>query len=200
MSADRVLLEAINGLAGRHPLLDAVMVGATRFGPFADALLLVILWFAGRSAGERAASRRLALRGFLAAVLAVAVSGVLSAVHYRPRPFLAHPGSVHLLLPHGDDSSFPSDHAALVFGVAAGARGGRWSGLLYLFAAVVAVSRVYVGHHYPSDVLAGAAVGWGAGWAVARCGRLTEPAFRWVLSSWEATLGALLGEVRRPPR
>ena len=88
------------------------------------------------------------------------LAAVLKGAVGRERPYEVLP-EVDRLLRWDVGSSFPSGHAATS---AAGAvilayllgRGGLWLGLL---AAAVAFSRVYVGVHYPLDVLAGAAVG-----------------------------------------
>lgn len=61
-------------------------------------------------------------------------------------------------------SSFPSDHAALFFALAAGVwwvwrKGG--TALLFYVAAIICLPRLYVGIHYPTDILAGAAIGVG---------------------------------------
>jgi undecaprenyl-diphosphatase len=77
----------------------------------------------------------------------------------RARPFEAHPQIHPLYVVHS--SSFPAGHAATAF---AGATVlafvvPRLAWLLYLVAAAIGFSRVYVGVHYPSDVLAGAAIG-----------------------------------------
>jgi undecaprenyl-diphosphatase len=65
------------------------------------------------------------------------------------------------------DPSFPSGHAATSFAGATmlAAYAPRLAPLLYLLAAAIAFSRVYVGVHYPLDVLAGAALGTAVGWA-----------------------------------
>ena len=77
----------------------------------------------------------------------------------RPRPYVAHPDPPPLL--HAGDGSFPSGHAATSFaGAALVSRylpGGR--PVLFGVAVAVAFSRLYVGVHYPSDVVAGAALG-----------------------------------------
>lgn len=74
---------------------------------------------------------------------------------------MAHAGQVHLLLPHAADSSFPSDHAAAAFAIAVVlvAVHRRLGSLLLLTAALIGFARVYVGDHYPGDVLVGAGVG-----------------------------------------
>lgn len=78
----------------------------------------------------------------------------------RPRPCHVI-GEVHLLVGCGSGFSMPSAHAANAFGQASlfsyRYRQVRW--YLYLSASLIAVSRVFVGVHYPGDVLAGAIVG-----------------------------------------
>jgi undecaprenyl-diphosphatase len=101
----------------------------------------------------------------LALVVAVAAFAADSAsfgikdLFQRTRPFEAHPQIHPLYVVHS--SSFPAGHAATAF---AGATVlvyvvPRLAWLLYLIAAVIGFSRVYVGVHYPTDVLGGAAIG-----------------------------------------
>lgn len=91
-------------------------------------------------------------------------SAVLKSLFDRLRP--CHTlQDVHLLVPCGSGYAFPSSHAvnnfAGAFVVSHFYRQLQWA--FYGFAAIVSFSRVYVGVHYPSDVLAGAAVGIGCG-------------------------------------
>ncbi|MGC8674204.1 MAG: phosphatase PAP2 family protein [Thermoprotei archaeon] len=105
--------------------------------------------------------RRGALTMALAFLIVIAVGETLKFVYYRPRPFELISSAI-VLLPKPHDSSFPSGHAMIVF---AGATISviffkkRYSLPLLLEAFIVSYSRVYVGVHYPSDVLAGAALG-----------------------------------------
>jgi undecaprenyl-diphosphatase len=85
----------------------------------------------------------------------------------RARPFEAHPQIHPLYVVHS--SSFPAGHAATAF---AGATVlafvvPRVAWLLYLIAALIGFSRVYVGVHYPTDVLGGAVIGVAVGLAFA---------------------------------
>ncbi|MBV9121085.1 MAG: phosphatase PAP2 family protein [Chloroflexi bacterium] len=84
-----------------------------------------------------------------------------SHLWYRPRPFVAHANVVHLLLAHSPDASFPSDHAAAGFAIAVVLAGSypKSGAVALIYAALMSYARVYVGEHYPGDVLAGAAIG-----------------------------------------
>ncbi|SEE72010.1 undecaprenyl-diphosphatase [Rhizobiales bacterium GAS191] len=84
---------------------------------------------------------------------------ILLFVH-RMRPYDG--GITHLLIARSGDPSFPSDHATAIFAIAAAflLHGMRRLGFGFLAAALLmAVSRVYVGTHYASDVLGGALTG-----------------------------------------
>lgn len=85
----------------------------------------------------------------------------------RTRPYEAIDGLV-LLIERQGDCSFPSGHTCASF-AAAGVywrmMPKKYGGLLLILAALIAFSRLYVGVHYPSDVLAGLLIGLFAAWA-----------------------------------
>jgi undecaprenyl-diphosphatase len=105
--------------------------------------------------------RRAAAAAGLSAGLGLAVAQVVSRLVDRPRPFVAHPAAVHLFAAHAADPGFPSDHttAAFAIGVALLLRHRAWGIVVLVAAALLAVGRVGLGVHYPSDVLAGAVLG-----------------------------------------
>ena len=144
-------------------------------------------------------------RGVVAAVLAAGV-GLLVAhgitlLWDRPRPFVAHPQSTHLLITHARDASFPSDHTTGAFAIAVSLLlRSRKIGLVALaFAVLVAVARVGVGVHYPSDVLGGALIGTAAALLVwqppirSRLDRLADE----MGGQYERRTGRLLGSPAR---
>ena len=78
----------------------------------------------------------------------------------RARPYETM-SDVHLLVSRTTDFSFPSDHATVAGAVAAGLflANRRWGIVAIVAALLMAVTRVYVGAHYPADVVAGLALG-----------------------------------------
>lgn len=88
------------------------------------------------------------------------------AAFSRPRPFAVLP-DVDFLVPPPDEFSFPSGHTAAAFVMVTVAGTMMPVVLLVLLplGLLIGTSRVYLGVHYPSDVLAGAVLGAGSGWA-----------------------------------
>jgi undecaprenyl-diphosphatase len=114
---------------------------------------LVLMWTNG-APGQREA----AVRALLAAVVALTMSKLIGLMWFHPRPFMAGIGQT--FLHHAPDSSFPSDHATSMFSVALALmlnqlREVRRFGLVLLvLGAVVAWARVFLGVHWPLDMIA----------------------------------------------
>ena len=115
----------------------------------------------------RVASQRAAWRSGVVTVLwAYAVNQAIKLVVVRRRPQL---DGLPQLVPTMSQRSFPSAHATTSFAGARAFRGLAPGGALYGLAGALAVSRPWLGVHYPSDVAAGAVLGTAVAEVRARC-------------------------------
>lgn len=159
--------KTFNGVATRHwPGADRILPKLSRS---ADHGLLWLGTAAGAAALGGRPARRAALRGVASlAVASLTVNTLGKRSVRRERPLLDAVPVIRQLARQPFTTSFPSGHSASAVAFATGvAFENKWWGLaLAPVAAAVAFSRVYTGVHYPGDVLAGAALGAGAAFAV----------------------------------
>ena len=168
------LFYLINGV-WTNPVLDLCMAFLSRINDYGLVwlLLLGILAVLGGRTGRWAA-----LAGLIALVVGVAFSEAMKNLVMQPRPFLSLP-DVRLLVSPPSSYSFPSVNVTYAFAASSGAslaarrllgRLPIWGWSILALAAAVSYSRVYVGVHYPRDVLSGEIIGISIGWLVASIG------------------------------
>jgi undecaprenyl-diphosphatase len=123
------------------------------------AVVLLAGWWVSRSRSDLAGVAG-SVWAAGAALIGLAVNQVIGHAVDRARPYVTHPG-VHLLVAPTKDASFPSDHAVVAGAVAAGLLlvDRRVGIVAAILAILMAFARVYVGAHYPGDVIAGLAIG-----------------------------------------
>jgi undecaprenyl-diphosphatase len=153
--ADRDLFDAVN--VGHGPRADRVFVTATELGS---------LYASGAAAGTLVAlgRGRTAARAFGATCATWLVLQGMKKVVDRPRPVDADPDGTRQLIARPNGMSWPSSHpAVLTTFTRVAARdlelGAASRGVLSGIEATVATSRVYLGVHYPSDVICGLLIG-----------------------------------------
>jgi len=136
------------------PVAERLVALFSRTGEHAACWLA--LGAVGAATASDAARRRAWLRGALVVASSYAANYGVKLVVRRARPQL--PG-LEPLTPVVSSLSFPSAHATTSFAAARAFNGVAPAALLYGAAVAFALSRPYLGVHYPSDVLAGALLG-----------------------------------------
>lgn len=156
---DYRIFHAVNSFAGHVDGIDDGFEIVAKYAPFLLIGLLAVLWFLPGPRQKRDARQWSCLTAVGAATLGLAIAQLIGLMWDRPRPFMAH--HAILLIPHSADGSFPSDHAIVAFAVAVSIlMADRKLGLVAVaIAGAMSFARVYVGVHYVSDVVAGAAIG-----------------------------------------
>lgn len=153
----------INSGLDNH-IFDFLMPLITDFGSIIAWILIFMLMFT--FGGQR--TKKIAILGLSALFIADVTVYVLKYLVAEPRPFLTLT-NVELLVPEEHSYSFPSGHAASSF-ASAYVIGSKIKitynknnyGVMYLmmaFAVLIGFSRIYIGVHYPYDVIVGALVG-----------------------------------------
>lgn len=161
---DVELLYDINGLAKDAPhWFDRAMEFVGEYGLLIAMVLLVLWcwWSVRRRGGEDAASSVAALVWApLAAGIAVLVNVPIRGFVERPRPFVDHQG-LDVLVPGKTDFSFVSDHATITMALGVGLFvANRRFGVAGIGLALLeGFCRVFMGVHYPTDVVGGFALG-----------------------------------------
>jgi undecaprenyl-diphosphatase len=165
---DYRLYHAINQFVLDHDWLGRSLSVLENWAVPVLAVATFALWLFARPGGDR--KWKLATSCALAsAALSLLVAQIIGKIWNRERPFAAHP-SAHVWGSRSHDPSFPSDHASAAYAIAfAVFLFDRVVGSLFLLAAtIIAVGRVFIGAHYPGDVVAGCLLGLGVAIIVVR--------------------------------
>ncbi len=168
VSLDINLFQIINGLAGKSRLLDLLGIFLAEYLPYLlVCALLVIIFY------ESNWRKRLYDLLFVSAVAILSrgfITTVIRFFYHRERPFVAMPDSTIKLIEKSPEASFPSGHAILFFALVMAIYYIRPKYFPYFLigAALIGLARIFVGVHYPLDIIAGAALGAFSGYIVHR--------------------------------
>jgi undecaprenyl-diphosphatase len=174
LNPDIALMHWVNQFVGRWPWFDLAVYHVSGSEFLKGIAIVTVYWyFLFEHAKQKTEPREVEARATLLTVLILVVPamvvarGLAGLLPYRERPFFDP--ALHFAWPYHVDadyfirwSSFPSDHAALFSALAMGLFfRSRLAGAA-VFAYVVLVTffpRIYMGYHWPSDILAGVVLG-----------------------------------------
>ncbi|MGH0676510.1 undecaprenyl-diphosphatase [Bacillus luti] len=149
------IFRAINDLGKQYAFLNSAMVFLAEYMVYILGLIIIAYWFTGFRK-----SRMLIIQAMVAFVIAEVIGKIAGNFHLNYQPFAVLP-HVNKLVDHTVDNSFPSDHTILFFSICFSfwlvRKKTGWLWILLAFC--VAISRIWVGVHYPFDVAVGALIG-----------------------------------------
>lgn len=166
---DTWVMSATGSLTQRSEVLDLWVEGLKGNQLLKGGVVMAVFWWLWFGSSPRVKQARDVVLASLLGALAAAATARIAALTlpFRLRPI--HDPDFHYQLPFDAApealdgmSSFPSDHAAVFFGLAAGLLFfSRRIGLAMLgyVALFIAAPRIYTGMHYPTDIIAGACIG-----------------------------------------
>ena len=167
----------INGLSGHLAVLDNIVRALANdyFAIVLGCLIMMVLWTGTRDAEQR----RHMQKGIMVASASLGTSqGMVQIINnfwVRPRPF--DELDVNLLFYAPTDPSFPSNSASVLFGMAWGIflYNKKAGAVLLVLASLHGLTRIYVGVHYPLDILCGMLVGLGVALFFTMIFKLIDP-------------------------
>ena len=149
------LFRMFNDLGKEVMFLNPIMIFFAKYMKYFLLFGIVMYWFT-----RKRENRIMIISSMFAFVIAEVFGAIAGAIHSNNQPF-AELSNVNQLIGHAIDNSFPSDHAIEFFSICITFLLFK-KNLRYVWLAIailVSISRVWVGVHYPADILVGTILG-----------------------------------------
>lgn len=156
MNFDYQIFKLINNLAGKSQYLDWLGIFTAKYLIFIIAIFFILYLIIKGWQNFKS----VILKAFFSGALAYTINFLIGLIYFRPRPFVLNEAT-KLIDKSPLEKSFPSDHTAIAFALAFSLYfyNKKLGGVLLFLAFLVGLGRIYVGVHYPSDILGGILVG-----------------------------------------
>jgi undecaprenyl-diphosphatase len=147
---DLKLFRAINWLSGRNLIVDNIMILISNKMRYVFLFIIVAMLFR---------KKKVTIEAVMSILATLFMHFLIKLFYFKPRPFIHR--KVGILIPSKLDSTFPSKHTLLTFAVSTIVLFYyRFLGFIMLgLSFLTGVSRIWVGHHYPSDILGSSILG-----------------------------------------
>ncbi len=146
------MFKIVNNFAGRYSSLDKFMILISNKSYI--LLLLILLFMSFRTLSYK----KITLNSLISVGVCFSIGALINFFYYKPRPFVKR--RVQVLLPPKLTSSFPSKHTLFMFAVSTSIFLYKQilGSILLLLSVLTGISRIWVGHHYPSDIIGSAII------------------------------------------
>jgi undecaprenyl-diphosphatase len=144
------VFKLINQFSGRCSPIDLLMILISNKIRYVFIFVLIFLWFRNDS------YKKVSCNAVKSMGITLFIHTLIKLVYFKPRPFVKH--RVGILIPSKMDSTFPSKHTLLVFAISTSIflydriRGS----IMWILSVLTGFSRIWVGHHYPTDIIGSA--------------------------------------------
>ena len=140
----------INQFSGRCSPIDLLMILISNKIRYVFIFVLIFLWFRNDS------YKKVSCNAVKSMGITWFIHTLIKLFYFKPRPFVKH--RVGILIPSKMDSTFPSKHTLLVFAISTSIflYDRILGSIMWILSVLTGFSRIWVGHHYPSDIIGSA--------------------------------------------
>lgn len=158
INIDWFIFQKINSLVGQFSALDAFGIFLAEYLIYFLFLFAFVFYFALWLKTKKFPSQQLLVLGLILG-LSLLSHFLIRMFYFRPRPYIVQPEVFrlsHFLIRRVSNSSFPSGHAILAFSLVFVIllKNQKWGWLFFVLAFLIGLARIFVGVHWPSDILA----------------------------------------------
>jgi undecaprenyl-diphosphatase len=149
---DYRLFRAINLLSGRSAPIDWLMIFLSKKIRYVFIFVLIFMWFRNEN------YRKVSWNAIMSSGISLVLHTLIKIFYFKPRPFIKR--RVGILIPSKIDSSFPSKHTLLAFAVSTSILlyDRVLGSIMWVLSVLTGFSRIWLGHHYPSDIIGSALI------------------------------------------